>query len=120
MKLYRQRNPGHPHKHQESAIAWCDDFHDLDAAALAGLAPAARAAQTRARKALWLYADAMWDAAKASGLCPADIPEYNCIAALRDAALELYGTARQAQANAGEDEPDDDDPRPALPAMETW
>lgn len=80
-----------------------------------------RAAQVQARQALWLYADAMWDAAKAAGLSPADIPEYNCIAALRDAGMELYATAQQALSDAGDgDEPDPVGPRPTLPVMDAW
>jgi hypothetical protein len=100
-------------------IAWANDFHDLDAAALARLSPEMRALQVQARRALWLYADAMWDAAKDAGLSPANTPECNCIAALRDQGMELYATAQEAQGNAGEDE-EDLDPHPELPPIDTW
>jgi hypothetical protein len=94
--------------HQEAFLAWADEFADLDRAALAQLTPQERRLQVLAREALWLYADALWDAAKAAGLNPANKPGvYNAIAALRDVSVELHSMAADAQNSAGE--PDDDD-----------
>jgi hypothetical protein len=53
-------------RHQDNVIDLADDLAELDAALLAQLDPVDRARQVRARRALWLYADAMWDAVKAT------------------------------------------------------
>jgi hypothetical protein len=95
--------------HQEAFIAWSGDFYELDGAALAQLTPQQRQLQVLARRALWLYADALWDAAKAAGLKPANkAGVYNAIAALRDMGAELYGAATDAQSTAGDDDEDED------------
>ncbi|GAA3466294.1 hypothetical protein [Nonomuraea roseola] len=95
-------------RHQQHVIELADDLHELDTALLAQLTPADRARQARARHALWLHADAMWDAVKHtlpdSG--PATRDAYNCVAALRDLTMELQAAATQAQHDAGD--PDDD------------
>lgn len=104
--------------HQDVFLDFEDDFEELDHKALTALSPAERAAQVRARRTLWLYADALWDAAKASDPNPAQRPEYTCIAALRDLATGLHERARAAQTEAGEDEPERD-PWPELPPLNT-
>jgi hypothetical protein len=97
-------------RHQENFIALADDLAELDAALLAQLDPVDRARQVRARRALWLYADALWDAAKATrpGSEPGNLDGYNCVAALRDFTAELHALAEQAQADAGDPDHDDD------------
>ncbi len=97
------QNESEGHSLQFAAIDIADAFHEHDMASLARLDPAQRAEQARARHALWLYVDAMWDSFKAAGLSPADLPQYDSVAALRDLAGELYSHATQAQAAAGED-----------------
>ncbi|HEX4815138.1 MAG TPA: hypothetical protein VFV66_20545 [Nonomuraea sp.] len=98
-------------RRQENFIALADDLAELDAALLAQLDPVDRARQVRARRALWLYADALWDAAKATkpGSEPGNLDGYNCVAALRDFTAELHAAAQQAQADAGDPDSDDDD-----------
>jgi len=91
------------HDLQFAAIDIANAFHEHDMAALAHLDPAQRAEQARARRTLWLYVDAMWDSFKAAGLSPADLPQYDSVAALRDLAGELHSHATSAQADAGED-----------------
>jgi hypothetical protein len=94
-------------RHQQNLLEFADALGELDAAMLAQLDPADRARQTRARQALWQYADAMWDAVKATAPegTPATRNPYNSVAALRDLAMELWSAAQQAQASAGD--PDD-------------
>ncbi len=98
-----QDEDGEGHDLQFAAIDIANAFHEHDMAALARLEPAQRAEQARARRALWLYVDAMWDSFKQAGLSPADLPQYDSVAALRDLAGELHSHATQAQAAAGED-----------------
>ncbi|MFI6513343.1 hypothetical protein ACIBCT_37555 [Streptosporangium sp. NPDC050855] len=109
-------------RHQEQMLDLADALGAFDAAALARLGPEDRAVQVRARRALWLYADALWDAVKEANPegTPATRNPFNSVAALRDFTQELYATAAQAQADAGEDEPDERDPIPALPPMPDW
>ncbi|NUP23629.1 MAG: hypothetical protein HOZ81_47745 [Streptomyces sp.] len=84
--------------HQEYLIDLADDLAGLNAALLAQLDPVDRARQVRARRALWLYADAVCDAAKATkpGSEPGNLDGCNCVAALRDFAAELHAAAEQA------------------------
>ncbi len=89
--------------HQEDVVALLDDFHEHDMAALAELDAGGRAAQVRARQALYDHVDAVWDGAKERGLSPADLPEYGSVAAMRDLANELLSHAVQAQDAAGDD-----------------
>lgn len=91
------------HDLQFAAIDIANAFHEHDMAALARLSPAQRAEQAQARRALWRHVDAMWDWFKEQGLSPADLPQYDSVAALRDLSGELHAHAVQAQADAGED-----------------
>ncbi|NBE98112.1 hypothetical protein FE391_33630 [Nonomuraea sp. KC401] len=99
-------------RHQDNLIDLADDLAELDTALLAQLDPVDRARQERARRALWLYADAMWDAVKATkpgeGTPGARNP-YNCVAALRDFTQALHSSAEEAQQVAGDPDPGDDD-----------
>ena len=61
-------------RHQDNMIDLVDDLAELDAALLAQLDPVDRARQVRARRALWLYADAMW--AERFGASGIDLPVY--------------------------------------------
>ncbi|MGI5292840.1 hypothetical protein ACQEVF_57350 [Nonomuraea polychroma] len=97
-------------RHQHNMIDLVDDLAELDAALLAQLDPLDRARQMRARRALWLYADAMWDAVKATKPgegTPAARNPYNCVAALRDFTQALHTSAEEAQQVASD--PDDDE-----------
>lgn len=106
--------------HQNAFIAWSDDFYELDEAALARLTPEQRQLQVTARAALWRYADALWKAAKAADLEPANkAGVYNAIAALRDMGASLHGSAQEAQSNAGEDD-EGEFPKMEFPAMTEW
>ncbi|MEV3986258.1 hypothetical protein [Nonomuraea sp. NPDC049758] len=99
--------------HQHNLIDLADDLAELDAAMLVQLDPVDRARQAHAREALWVYADAIWDAVKATKPgegSPATRNPYNCVAALRDFAGELHAAAVQAQRAAGDPEHDDDGP----------
>ncbi|MER5322935.1 hypothetical protein [Streptosporangium roseum] len=96
-------------RHQDNVIDLADDLAELDAALLAQLDPV-----DRARQALRLYADAMWDAVKATKPgegTPAARNPYNCVAALRDFADALRSGGEEAQRVAGDPDPDpgDDD-----------
>ncbi|MEU4575989.1 hypothetical protein [Nonomuraea sp. NPDC023979] len=96
-------------RHQDNMIDLVDDLAELDAALLAKLDPVDRARQVRARQALWLYADAMWDAVKATKPgegTPAARNPYNCVAALRDLADALRSGGEEAQRVAGDPDPD--------------
>jgi hypothetical protein len=88
---------------QMAAISVADGFYRHDVEALAALTPAARAEQVRLREALYEYADGIWEGAKVRGLSPADLPEYRAVAGMRDLAMNLLGTAQQAQDDAGDD-----------------
>lgn len=92
------------HDHQMNAIDLIDDFEVHDMAALAELTMQQRAAQVRARQQLYELVDAIWDAAKERGLSPADLPEYQSVAAMRDLSNQLVSHAQQAQDNAGDPE----------------
>ncbi|MFG1892099.1 hypothetical protein ACGFIR_30065 [Micromonospora sp. NPDC049051] len=89
--------------HQGMAIKLIDAFAEHDAAGLAALDAAGRAAQVQARQALYDYVDRIWEAAKARGLDPAVRPDWNAVAGLRDLTNALVQQAGQAQADAGED-----------------
>ncbi len=93
--------------HQDAVIDLLNDFHEHDMTALAGLSPAQRADQLAARQRLCDYVEAIWDEAKERGLSPADLPEYNAVAAMRDLANELVAHTVQAQETVGE-VPDDE------------
>ena len=59
----------------------------------------------------------MWDAAKARGEHPADRPEFNALAAMRDLTIGLVGHVEQVQEHLG-DYPDDEwGPRPGSPPV---
>ncbi len=110
MNLSQHRNNSHrPEpaeeglRHQMAAIDLLNAFHEHDMAALAGLSTAQRGEQFAARQRLCHYVDAIWDGAKARGLSPADLPEYNAVAAMRDLANELVDHAVQARLDAGEE-----------------
>ncbi|MGI5293038.1 hypothetical protein ACQEVF_58360 [Nonomuraea polychroma] len=99
-------------RHQDNMIDLADDLAKLDTALLAQLDPVDRARQVRARRALWLYADAMWDAVKATKPgegTPAARNPYNCVAALRDFTQALHSSAEEAQQAAGHPDAGDDD-----------
>nr|WP_128136208.1 hypothetical protein [Micromonospora provocatoris] len=89
--------------HQGMAIELIDAFAEHDAAGLAALDAAGRAAQVQARQALYDYVDRIWEDAKARGLDPAVRPDWNVVAGLRDLTNALVEQAAQAQADAGED-----------------
>ncbi|MEU0082016.1 hypothetical protein ABZY58_29300 [Micromonospora tulbaghiae] len=89
--------------HQGMAIELIDAFAECDAAGLAALDAAGRAAQVQARQALYDYVDRIWEDAKARGLDPAVRPEWNVVAGLRDLTNALVDQAGQAQADTGED-----------------
>jgi hypothetical protein len=89
--------------HQGMAIELIDAFAERDAAGLAALDAAGRAAQVHARQALYDYVDRIWEDAKARGLDPAVRPEWNVVAGLRDLTNALVEQAGQAQVDAGED-----------------
>ncbi|MFI7510658.1 hypothetical protein ACIBSS_27955 [Micromonospora aurantiaca] len=89
--------------HQGMAIELIDAFAEHDAAGLAALDAAGRAAQVQARQALYDYVDRIWEDAKARGLDPAVRPGWNVVAGLRDLTNALVEQAGQAQADAGED-----------------
>ncbi|MEU7800751.1 hypothetical protein AB0B10_15915 [Micromonospora arborensis] len=89
--------------HQDMAIELIDAFAERDAAGLAALDTAGRAAQVQARQALYDFVDRIWEDAKARGLDPAVRPDWNGVAGLRDLTNALVDQAGQAQADAGED-----------------
>ncbi|TDB79811.1 hypothetical protein [Micromonospora sp. KC721] len=89
--------------HQGMAIELIDAFAERDAAGLAALDAAGRAAQLQARQALYDYVDRIWEDAKARGLNPAVRPDWNVVAGLRDLTNALVEQAGQARADAGED-----------------
>ena len=62
------------------------DFGDHDLAAFARLTPAQRAEQRAARWLLYEYIDGIWEGAKRRGLNPANLPECDSVAAMRDLA----------------------------------
>ncbi|MFG3553863.1 hypothetical protein ACGGAQ_05685 [Micromonospora sp. NPDC047557] len=88
---------------QGMAIELIDVFAERDAAGLAALDAAGRAAQVQSRQALYDYVDRIWEDAKARGLDPAVRPDWNVVAGLRDLTNALVEQAGQAQADAGED-----------------
>ncbi len=92
------------HEHQFAAIEILNAFHDHDEKALTELNAHGRAEQLEARQVFYDYVDAIWEQAKGAGLSPADLPEFDAVAALRDLAAELVSNAEQARANAGEDD----------------
>jgi len=96
-------NVGEELDHQGMAIELIDAFAERDAAGLAALDAAGRAAQVHARQAMYDYVDRIWEDAKARGLDPAVRPEWNVVAGLRDLTNALVDQAGQAQADAGED-----------------
>jgi len=90
--------------HQGMAIELIDAFAEHDAIGLAGLDAAGRQAQLRARQTFYDYVDRIWEGAKARGLDPASLPEWNAVAGLRDLANALLEQASQAQTDAGDDD----------------
>lgn len=86
------------------AIDLIDAFAERDAAGLAALDAAGRAAQLQARQALYDYVDRIWEGAKARGLEPATSPEWNVVAGLRDLTSALMEQAMQAQSTAGDED----------------
>jgi hypothetical protein len=89
--------------HQGMAIELIDAFAEHDATGLARLDADGRAAQVQARQALYGYVDEVWEAAKARGLNPAVLPEWNAVAGLRDLANALVSQADQALAAVGDE-----------------
>jgi hypothetical protein len=92
--------------HQFAAIDMLNDFSDHDLTRLSLLTADERAKQRTIRWALFEHVDAIWDAAKARGLSPADLSEFASVAAMRDIASELVANVEQVQENAG-DQPED-------------
>ncbi|MFB9178629.1 hypothetical protein ACFFX1_10855 [Dactylosporangium sucinum] len=90
--------------HQGMAIELIDAFIEHDLAGLAGLDAAGRAAQLRARQAVYEFVDEVWEGAKARGLDPATDPDWNAVAGLRDLTNALVDHASQAQADAGDED----------------
>jgi hypothetical protein len=80
-----------------------DAFGEYDSAALAGLTPAEREQQLRARWSLYHHIDAIWQAAKGRGLDPAIRPEWSVVAGLRDLTMALATQAEEAQHDAGDE-----------------
>jgi hypothetical protein len=113
---------GYDTGHQDNVIKLTADLAELDAALLRQLPPGERAQQVRARRALGQYADMLWDAARTttSYVEPSHRDRYNCVAALRDLALELYSNAAAAMREAEADaDPDDEHPDPDVWAQ-SW
>ncbi|WP_433121958.1 hypothetical protein [Micromonospora sp. CA-246542] len=86
--------------HQGMAIELIDAFAERDAAGLAALDAAGRAAQVQARQALYDYVDRIWEDAKVNS---AARPDWNAVAGLGDLTNALVEQAGQAQADVGED-----------------
>ncbi|SRR6266508_2518012 len=110
MDLSRRSNNSHEPeqaeeglRHQMAAIDPIKDFHEHDVAALAELTTEQRIEQLAARQLLYNYVGAIWDRAKARGLSPADLPEYNAVAAMRDLMNDLVDDTVQAKLDAGEE-----------------
>jgi hypothetical protein len=51
---------------------------------------------------LWEYVNALWEAPRARGESPADLPDYDAVAALRELFAELVAAAEQAPGAAGD------------------
>jgi predicted metal-dependent hydrolase len=95
------------HRHQLAVLDLVGDWSQRhDQPALAALSPAARAAQLAARRALWESLNAIWEAPRRHGESPADLPDYDAVAALRELFAELVAAAEQARHAAAD--PDGD------------
>jgi hypothetical protein len=90
--------------HQGMAIELIDAFAEHDAAGLAKLDEAGRAAQLQVRQALYNYVDRIWEHGKARGIEPAVRPEWSVVAGLRDLTNALMEQAMQAQSAAGDED----------------
>ena len=91
------------HRHQLAVLDLVGDWSQRhDQPALAALSPAERAAQLTARRALWAYVSALWEAPRQHGESPADLPDYDAVGALRELFAELVAAAEQAQGAAGD------------------
>jgi len=73
-----------------------------DQPALDALSAAQRAEQLAARRVLWKYVNALWEVPRARGESPADLPDYDAVAALRELFAELVAAAEQAPGAAGD------------------
>ena len=51
---------------------------------------------------LWEYVDALWQEPRQHGENPADLPDYDAVAALRELFAELVAAAEQAPGAAGD------------------
>ena len=86
------------HRHQLAVLDLVGDWSQRhDQPALAALSPAQRAAQLAARRVLWEYVDALWQEPRQHGESPADLPDYDAVAALRELFAELVAAAEQAR-----------------------
>jgi hypothetical protein len=91
------------HRHQVAVLDLVGDWSQRhDQPGLAALSPAGRAAQLAARRALWEYVNAMWEAPRQRGEDPAGLPDYGAVGALRELFAELVAAAEQAQGAAGD------------------
>ena len=88
--------------HQFAAIALVDALAEHDSAGLARLTPAERAHQLRIRQDLHAYFDQLWDQPKTEGSHPADLPEYDSVAGIRDLTANLVAHVEMAQVAAGD------------------
>ena len=73
-----------------------------DQPALDALSAAQRAEQLAARRVLWEYVNTLWEAPRQRGESPADLPDYDAVAALRELFTELVAAAEQARDAAGD------------------
>jgi hypothetical protein len=87
---------------QSAAMDLVDGFDDPDMAALAGLTPAARAEQRRARTTLLSYTEQLRVRARAEGIEPGPRLEYDAVSALRNLMDALCGHIDEAQQAAGD------------------
>jgi hypothetical protein len=86
------------HRHQLAVLDLVGDWSQRhDQPALAALSAAQRAEQLAARRVLWEYLNALWEAPRARGESPADLPDYDAVAALRELFAELVAAAEQAR-----------------------
>ena len=89
---------------QFAAIDIAEQFELMDAAALAGLTPSGRMAQTDARWALYRFLSDVWASARRElGESPGCLFWFNPAAALLEILDRLHSSAFQAQVDAGED-----------------
>jgi hypothetical protein len=95
---------------QDKALDLAEAFHDADRSGLERLDPVGRAEQEQLRTAFYMYADALWDNAKAQALAAhgddydaASDPAYSGVAGMRDLVAEMMATVHEVQASAGDE-----------------